>query len=394
MRVLVLASTFPRWPGDKQPGFILDFCRHLPDCDVHVLAPGAADATSAEMIDGVHVHRFRYAPLARWQTLAYGGGMLANVRENPLRLLLLPLFLGAMLLAAWRLCTRERIDVIHAHWIIPQGLVAALLRLLRPRTRLVITAHGADAYAFQGRIGRLLKQFALSRSDAVTVVSSQLQHDLTRGFRFASEPQVEPMGIDLARFEEAPTISSTSRQSFCFVGRLVEKKGVGDLLEAYARASARHAALPPLRIVGDGPLRPVLCASAARLGIAARVSFAGWTDPAAVPALMAGSLAVIVPSITASDGDREGLGLVAVEAIAAGTPVIAYDYGAIRDVVSPGANGSLVPQGDIDALAAALVDAAQERLPVIDAVQRERIRTRFDWRRVGARYREIYQKVR
>lgn len=393
MRVLVLASTYPRWPGDAQPTFIHDFCRHLPDCDVHVLVPGAAGAASGETIDGVHVHRFRYAPLASWQTLAYGGGMLANVRDNPLRLLLLPFFLGAMLFSAWRLCAREEIDIVHAHWIIPQGLVAALLRLLRPRTRLLVTVHGADAYAFHGRIGRRLKRFALSRADVVTVVSTQLQHDLMRDFRFADAPHVAPMGIDLARFDAAPT-SVAPRESFCFVGRLVEKKGVGDLLEAYESAVARHQAVPPLRIVGDGPLRPALSARAERLGIAGRVTFAGWTDPAAVPALMGGSLAVIVPSVTAADGDREGLGLVAVEAIAAGTPVIAYDYGAIRDVVSPGENGLLVPQGDIDALAAALVDGAEGRLPAVGAAQRECIKARFDWRQVGARYRGMYDRVR
>lgn len=392
MRVLVLASTFPRWAGDQQPGFILDFCRHLPDCDVHVLVPGADGAAPVEMIDGIRIHRFCYAPLARWQTLAYGGGMLANVRENPMRILLLPFFLGAMLLAAWRLCAQERIDVIHAHWIIPQGLVAAVLRLLCPRTRLITTVHGADAYAFHGRIGRWLKQFALSRADAVTVVSSQLQCDLIRDFRPALAPHVEPMGIDLTRFD-AEAATSAARLSFCFVGRLVEKKGVGDLLDAYARALEQHAGLPPLQIIGDGPLRPALRATAERLGIASRVTFAGWADPAAVPALMARSLAVIVPSITAADGDREGLGLVAVEAIAAGTPVIAYDYGAIRDVVSPGTNGRLVPQGNVDALAAALIDAAKGQLPVIDADAREHIRERFDWKHVGARYREIYSEI-
>ncbi|MFP5441190.1 MAG: hypothetical protein ACLGHJ_06840 [Gammaproteobacteria bacterium] len=100
MKVLVLASTFPRWPGDPQPTFIADFCRHLPDCEVHVLVPGAAGAPAREVIDGVQVHHFRYAPLASWQTLAYGGGMLANVRENPLLFLLLPMYLAAMVFSA------------------------------------------------------------------------------------------------------------------------------------------------------------------------------------------------------------------------------------------------------------------------------------------------------
>lgn len=391
MKVLVLASTFPRWPGDRQPTFIADFCRQLPDCEVHVLVPGAAGAPARETLDGVQVHRFRYAPLARWQTLAYGGGMLANVRGNPLLFLLLPLFLAAMLFSAWRLVRRERIDVVHAHWIIPQGVVAALLRLLLPHTRLVVTAHGGDAYAFNGRIGRRLKRFVLRRADAVTAVSSQMRDDLQRDLQLPAPPVVAPMGVDLDRF----AVEITARQSrFCFVGRLVEKKGIDDLLQAYARARKQApAGFPALLIAGDGPLRAQTETTICQLDLAADVTLYGWVEPAQVPALMAESLAVLVPSITARDGDREGLGLVAVEALAAGTPVIAYDYGAIRDVVDPGRSALLVPQGDIDALADALLRAARGELPAIDAQLRASIRERFDWQAVGRRYRALYARL-
>lgn len=393
MRVLVLASTYPRWPGDKQPTFIHDFCRHLPGCTVHVLVPGAAGAAAREAVDGVQVHRFRYAPVAAWQRLAYGGGMLANVRGNPLLLLLLPLFLAAMFFSAWRLARREEIDILHAHWIIPQGVVGAMLRLVLPRSKLVVTAHGGDAYAFNGRLGRALKRFVLRRADRVTTVSTQLRDDLQRDLSLPQAPTIAPMGVDLTRFG----ISGTTRQRrFCFVGRLVEKKGVDRLLEAYAQAQAVAGdGLPPLLIAGDGPLREQLAAQARKLGIAAHVTFAGWQDPADIPVLMAGSLAVLVPSVTARDGDREGLGLVAVEALAAGTPVIAYDYGAIRDIITPGANGLLLPTGDVAALAHALAAAAADGslLPVIDTEIRDAIRRRFDWRQVGAGYRRTYESI-
>ncbi|MFZ5722412.1 MAG: glycosyltransferase [Pseudomonadota bacterium] len=392
LRVLVLASTFPRWSGDRQPAFIRDFCRHLPDCEVHVLAPGAAGAAAGENLDGVQVHRFRYAPLARWQTLAYGGGMLANVRENPLRLLLLPPYLAAMLFAAWRLAIRHRIRIVHAHWIIPQGVVGALLRWLLPRTRLVVTAHGGDAYAFHGRIGRRLKRLVLRRADAVTAVSTHLRNDLQRDLApLRRPPAIAPMGIDLARFAVPATIR---RRRFCFVGRLVEKKGVNDLLLAYAQARARMTNdFPDLLLVGDGPLRDAVATTIRRLDLTAHVTQAGWIDAAQVPQVMAESLAVVVPSIVARDGDREGLGLVAVEALAAGTPVIAYDYGAIRDVVVPGTHGLLAPQGDIEALAGLLAGAAGGSLPVIDDRVRADIRARFDWQAVTAGYRALYRRL-
>lgn len=392
MRVLVLASTYPRWPGDTQPTFIRDFCRRLPDCEVHVLVPGAAGANAHEIVDGVRIHRFRYAPISSWQRLAYGGGMLANVRSNPLLFLLLPLFLTANFFSAWRLVRREHIDLVHAHWIIPQGVVAVLLRLICPKVRLVVTAHGGDAYAFNGRTGRAIKRFVLYRADLVTAVSTQLRDDLQHDLALASPPVVEPMGLDLTRF----SVPASSRERrFCFVGRLVEKKGGADLLQAYARARAGWSDddFPTLLLVGDGPLRGELEQQARQLGIAPQVTFSGWQEPAAVPTLMAGSLAVIVPSITARDGDREGLGLVAVEALATGTPVIAYDYGAIRDVVIPGEHGCLVPSRDIGELASALATAAAGAMPPISHPLRDAVRQRFDWQQVGKRYRALYDAL-
>ncbi|MFP5441189.1 MAG: glycosyltransferase, partial [Gammaproteobacteria bacterium] len=207
---------------------------------------------------------------------------------------------------------RERIDIIHAHWIIPQGIAGAVLRLLLPRIRMVVTAHGGDAYAFNGRAGRMTKKFVLGRADAVTAVSSQLCNDIQRDLAPARAPVVAPMGIDLARFGVAPV---PRQRRFCFVGRLVEKKGVTDLLQAYARARAlaRDDRFPSLLLVGDGPLRNETMATIRQLGVGEAVTLTGWIDPLQVPAIMAGSLAVVVPSVVARDGDREGLGLVAVE---------------------------------------------------------------------------------
>lgn len=394
MRVLVLASTFPRWEGDAQPRFILDLCRHLPDCEVHVLVPGATGALPHEVIDGVTVHRFRYAPLARWETLAYGGGMLANVRQHPLRLALLPSFLTMMLLSAWRLAIRNRVDVIHAHWIIPQGLVATILRLLLRRTRLVVTAHGADVHTFDGIIGRALKRFVLRNADAVTAVSSALSLRV-RALEptidtDARQPIIAPMGVDL------PAGSNpAAREGACFVGRFVEKKGVFDLIEAWADARQRLGdALPVLTIAGDGPLRADMQRRIEQLGLERQVRIAGWLDRQKLEGLVGSSRFLVMPSRMAADGDHEGLGLVAVEALALGTPVIAYDFAALADIKALGDGVYSVPEGDVIALAGAVVNACRPGgLPLVSRTARDTVRARFAWPIVSAGYRALYGRI-
>ena len=128
--LLVLTSTYPRWVNDPEPGFIHELNRRLvKDYDVHVISPHAMGATLEECIDGIYIHRFRYAPNFM-ETLVHNGGILANLKQNKFKWLLLPLFFLAMQIKISKLVLRIKPDCIHAHWIIPQGLCLAILSLV------------------------------------------------------------------------------------------------------------------------------------------------------------------------------------------------------------------------------------------------------------------------
>jgi glycosyltransferase involved in cell wall biosynthesis len=131
MKILVLTSTYARRQGDTEPRFVDNLCHYLsaasPGNEVHVVAPHAPGIPTREIMDGIPVFRFRYAPES-WQTLAYEGGILPSLKQNRWRLLLVPLFVCSQLLLALKLVRSNHYDVIHAHWIIPQGLVAVMLR--------------------------------------------------------------------------------------------------------------------------------------------------------------------------------------------------------------------------------------------------------------------------
>ena len=215
------------------------------------------------------MRRYRYC-FAALETLAYDGGMLSRVRQNPLRLLLLPLFLIAQLFAIVRLQREFRFDAIHAHWIVPQGVVAAVLRTWsRSMPPVLVTSHGGDLYALRGRILERLKRWVLGKADAVTVVSDAMVEYCEQQGIAPERIIVQSMGVDLeSKF--TPGDGETARDGLIFVGRLVEKKGVAHLIEAMAILSERYPDLS-LNIVGDGPLRESLETLAAKLRVQGRV---------------------------------------------------------------------------------------------------------------------------
>ena len=392
--ILVLTSTYPRWHGDTEPAFVHYLCRQLAaDYRVVVLAPHYPGARRHEVIDGIEVYRFRYFfPAA--EHLAYDGGIITNIRKNRLKLLLVPFFLLSQLFNAVRLARRHDISLIHAHWIIPQGLIALLVRRLSGRNIPVLsTSHGGDLFSLRTGLLESLKKHVLRNSDAVTVVSTTMKQRLQSMGMGTDTVSVQSMGVDL-QHSFAPDSSATRTRDLVFVGRLVEKKGIASLLEAMRMLAADHPDLT-LAIVGDGPDRPMLEQLATDLEVSEHIEFTGSVPNNEVPAYYRSARIAVVPSVVAADGDQEGLGLVAVEALGCGCATVVSDLPALRDVVTDGENGLVFRSGDAGDLAAKirllLTDTAlfsrlvdRGRLSVLD---------KFDWQTVGAGYRTLIERV-
>jgi glycosyltransferase involved in cell wall biosynthesis len=343
-RVLVLTSTFPRWENDPEPAFIFELCRRLMSgYDITVLAPRTPGGKLRETISGIKVVRYPYF-FNRWENLAmHGGGILNKLKSTPIYYLTVPFFLFGQLLALVRLLRHERFDLIHAHWLIPQGFVSALsLLIMRKKIPLLCTSHGGDLFALRGTFLQLMKRWIMNRSQGVTVVSQTMKNKVVDMGIAPNKVQVISMGVDLKYlFTPDPKIVRSSHE-LLFVGRLVEVKGLTVLLKAMPRVLAKCPAIS-LTVAGAGPLETELRELATCLDISDKVVFNGMRTQLQLPELYRRATLAVFPFVVTRSGIQEGFGLVVVEAMGCECPVISGDLPAIHDTVIHDVNGLLVP---------------------------------------------------
>jgi colanic acid/amylovoran biosynthesis glycosyltransferase len=241
---------------------------------------------------------------------------------------------------------RFRPNLIHAHFASGGRSAMPLARSLR--VPLLVTFHGADITV---RTAQPDRYAGLADEAACFICISAFIRDraLQAGFP-AKKLFVHYIGIDRELF--APSSISMDTRKVLFVGRLVEKKGCEYLIRAmqHVQESERDS---ELLVVGDGPLRPALQALSEELKV--RCRFYGVQPSHAIRKLLQEARVFCVPSVTASDGDSEGLGIVFAEAQAMGVPVVSTLHGGIPEIVSDGETGLLVPERDPAALAEALL---------------------------------------
>ena len=288
---------------------------------------------------------------------------------------------------------RHRPQLVHAHFA-TDGLAA--LRLSRALgVPLVTTLHGYDITRSRGRMlasGRLswmayaLGRERLMRAGDLFLPVSNALHDaaLTQGFP-AERTRTHYLGVDLARFFPA---GERERGLILHVGRLVAKKGTSALIESMTRLTGSA-----LAIIGDGPERGRLERQAAGLG--ERVRFLGALAPAEVGEWMRRASLLAAPSVTATDGDAEGLPTVIAEAAACGLPVVATRHSGIPEAVVHGATGFLVPENDPAALAErlALLLGSADLRERMGAAARKLAEEKFDLRRQTDRLEDIYDEM-
>ena len=363
MKLLVVASTFPGRQGDGTPEFVKDLSLRLGESfDTVVLVPRVPGAPERERVGDITIERFPYVP-RRWEDLAHGA-IIENLRASRSRWLQVPPFLLSEAQHLRRLVRSHRPDVLHVHWIIPQGVSALFAAREVPW---VVTTLGGDVYAMGDPASRRLKHAVLQRAAAVTTMNADMRQRLIDAGADPSTTYVQPLGADIRRIREAAGDEAQVPGRILFVGRLVEKKGLAVLLDAVRK-------LPEsldwsLEVIGDGPLRAELTAQAEGLP----VTFAGAAGREGLARAYARCSVMVVPSIPAASGDQDGLPTVLLEAMGSRRAVVASALPGLDEAVVHRETGLLVPPNDPGALADAVTDVLTDdalRARLADAAAR------------------------
>ena len=397
--VLVTTSTLPRWHGDPEARFVLDLARHLQSrYDIRILAPAYPRAALDEELEGVRVTRYRYGPLRRCETLTNPGAIMGRLSANPALWALVPPLMAGLYRAVRRELTRTRVDCVHAHWLLPQGVVQAALARRARSPGFVVTSHGGDMMLADRPLVRDMYRSVLRRAAAVTVVSPEIGDHIGKldpSFD-RSRLRLIPMGVDLARFGRCPGRGGTGSKGpvrILFAGRLTEKKGVGFLLEAL-RDDAMARLPVELWIAGDGPQRCALEALVRERELSRRVCFFGGVPHGRLEELYAACDIFCAPSVVGRNGDRDGMPTVLTEAAAAGLPLVATDVGGIALMVIPDRTGLLVSPRDARALAEALSRVVRDPDLRVRLGEGARAHVQaFGWRSIADRYGEAIDEA-
>lgn len=365
-RILCVTSNFPRWAGDSTTPFVLHLAQDLQALgwQVDILAPHTDHAALKEIIGGIQVERFRYLWPSKYETICYQGGALVNLRKNRSDYLKLPALVSSECLNLICKLIKGKYDLLHSHWILPQGftgiLTAGLLNIPH-----VTTVHGGDVFGLQGRVLTQFKRFTLRYADAVTVNSSVTEKAVTEIAPNLKELYRIPMGISIP--EKSNTAFSMDLRKryrhgkgplLIFVGRVVEEKGVDDLIQAVRILVPKFPDISAL-IVGDGQDRYVFEGLVKKLGLSDRVIFTGWLESEHVPAYLGAGDIFVGPSRKTNNGWIEAQGLTFIEAMSAKIPVIATRVGGIVDSVKHEETGLLVHQNAPDEIAKAVERLAE-----------------------------------
>lgn len=269
------------------------------------------------------------------------------------------------------------VTLIHAHFLSGGMNTAALARsaeiplyttLHNPRISFERSGH--PAY-LRGVYAHRLQQLVTTATKFLAVSNYVANEALLAGLP-ANKIEVLHIGTPIV-----PLVRNNEREGIIFVGRLIEIKGVQDLLEAVYRLPAPYKDTP-ITIVGDGPQREILEKSAADMNI--RANFLGWKSSTELPSLLSQHEIFCGPSKTHQSGSREGFGMVFLEAALQELACVAYRSGGVTDAVSPGETGLLVEEGNIEQLSNALRSLLQDGNACrrMGEAGRMRVKNKFD----------------
>lgn len=348
LKICIVTTMFPKYLGDSYGPFVFEEAKFLAKkgVEVHVITQYNTGAEYEEIIEGIHVHRFKWLNPKEFKALIYFNGVIDNFR---LFTYLISLFFNLM----W-ITRKYKIDLYHAHHTIPTGFVSVIVaKILRIPVFITahlmdITTHGADAGPLENIkdfesnfIFRNLIRFSLNSSTKIVAVSQDLS-DKIELMGINKDITVLRNAVDISRFKPSKNYDLRRQNKIedneiliLFIGHLEPFKGIFELLDAFHVLVREHKNIK-LMVIGEGHQEKEVKDKVSEYNLDDRVIFKGKVSPETIQYFYQMADIFTLPSYT------EGLPLVVIESMACGLPVVVSAVGGIPEVVRDGENGFLV----------------------------------------------------
>ena len=402
MKITVLTSSYPRFNGDGVGQFVKSLSVEIARLghDVEVVAPYDREVQPMNS-DGVHVNRFRYILPEKLHIMGHAKALKGDTRLRTLALIIIPFFLIRSFTTLLTTCLKQKSDIIHVHWVIPNGVAGALVSAIL-KIPLVITLHGSDVFlANSNPLFGFVARLVFKKADLITSCSPEMRKTAIK-LGASKNCILMPWGVDKVKFSPQKKSDTYRAEAgwlpdqniIIALGRLVQKKGFHVLIDAMPDVLADHPNTSFV-IAGQGPLSGEFLSRARELGVENNLVLQGvipWTQ---MPQLIANADVFILPSIRDSSGNVDGLPTVLLEAMSSGISVIASDIAGVSLVLDHGETGILIPPGDGKSLSRniiTLLNDSKYRIALGKAA-RKAVEREFQWSQIANRFSDLFNDL-
>ena len=352
--ILVFTTTFPKFTTwDATPGFVYDLSKRLQKLwlQIIVLTPRVPWSKKYEEKDWMKIYRYSYFFTDKLEKLN-DWAILPNLKQNKLLYFQVPFLLLFWFINLVKLVKKEKIDTIHAHWIIPQWFLAVLYKkIFNKKIKIICTSLWADIFWLKGFIGTTIKKYTLKHIDYLTVMTFAMKVESQLLWIKKNKIEVIPMWVDTNIFNPNKFDKSIRKRYdineklLLFVGRLAEKKWVYYLIEAMKLITKKYSKTK-LIIIWNGPLENKLKKQVNKLNLKNNVIFISSMEHNKLAIYYATADLFIWPSIIAKDWDREWLPVSFIEAISSWTLLLWTDLPWNKDLIIEWKNWYFIKQKD------------------------------------------------
>jgi len=397
-KILTLSTSYPRYAGDVIAPFIEHISREVAKAGnrIDMLLPYHPEFKK-ENEKNINFHLYEYTRSKSWNIWGYASSMKADVKLKGKTFFLAPSVIKSSMKKGAELLRTEEHDLIHVHWLLPNGYMAMKLAE-KFNIPFAVSLHGSDVTVAEKPIFKDIAKQILRKAAWVTACSEDLRQ---RAVELGCDPEkivTIPYGVDTETFQPNTRRKSEFRKLLrdkirvkqkiiLAVGRLVEKKGFIHLLEA-ARGLVQNRKDFLIVIAGDGDLKMHLKRKAIELEVNKNIFFAGNVEREDLPLYFSGCDILVVPSVRDSSGNVDGLPNVLMEGLASGCAIIASDIAGIPNVITDGENGILTPPADSAELKDAIIKLLEDDdlRRQLGAEARHQCLNLYTWKHTGAKY--------